>query len=57
MAVHSTITPARRNPTWVPALQPLGLLAPFFNGRGAAPVIARPPAPVRPAPAREFVAC
>lgn len=56
MAVHSTITPARRNPTWVPAPYPLGLLSPFFNGRGAAPVIARP-APVRPAPAREMVAC
>lgn len=56
MAFASSITAARHNPTWVPAPQPLGLLAPFFNGRGAAPVIARP-APVRPAPARELVAC
>jgi len=56
MAYAPSITPARRNPTWVPAPYPLGDLARFFNGRGAAPVIARP-APVRPAPARELVAC
>lgn len=56
MAYASSITPARRNPTWVPAPYPLGDLARFFNGRGTAPVIARP-APVRPAPARELVAC
>lgn len=56
MAFASSNTPARRNPTWVPAPHPLGLLAPFFNGRGAAPVIARP-ARVRPAPARELVGC
>lgn len=56
MAYVPSITPARRNPTWVPAPYPLGDLARFFNGRGAAPVITRP-APVRPAPARELVAC
>ena len=56
MAVHSTTTPARRNPTWVPAPYPLGDLARFFNGGSSAPVIARP-APVRPAPARELVGC
>lgn len=56
MAYAPSITPARRNPTWVPAPYPLGLLAPFFNGRGPAPIIARP-APVRPAPARELVGC
>lgn len=48
---HSTL--ARRNPTWTPAVQPLGILAPFFGGRGAAPVVSRP-APVRPAPAMEM---
>lgn len=56
MASAAHTTPARRNPTWVPAPYPLGYLARFFNGRGAAPVIARP-APVRPAPAQELVAC
>lgn len=47
---------ARINPTWTPSVEPLGILAPFFNGRGAAPVVTRP-APVRPAPAKELVAC
>lgn len=56
MAYAPSITPARRNPTWVPATEPLGLLAPFFNGRGAAPIINQP-APKSPAPARELVAC
>lgn len=56
MAAQAFITPARRNPTWVPATEPLGLLAPFFNGRGTAPIINQP-APKRPAPARELVAC
>lgn len=56
MAVHSTITPARHNPTWVPATEPLGLLAPFFGGRGTAPIINQP-TPRCPAPARELVAC
>lgn len=45
---------ARINPAWAPASEPLGMLAPFFNGRGAAPITARP-APVRPAPAMEMV--
>ena len=56
MAYAPSTTPARRNPTWVPATEPLGLLAPFFGGRGAAPIINQP-APKRPAPARELVAC
>ena len=53
-AAHSTL--ARRNPTWAPAPEPLGMLAPFFNGRGTAPAIARN-VPARPAPAKELVAC
>lgn len=47
---------ARINPTWAPPPEPLGMLAPFFNGRGAAPAVSRP-SPARPAPARELVAC
>lgn len=47
---------ARINPTWAPAAEPLGMLAPFFNGRGSAPAIARN-VPARPAPARELVEC
>ncbi len=47
---------ARINPTWVPAVEPLGALAPFFNGRGSSPVVSRP-VPARPAPARELVEC
>nr|WP_303705417.1 hypothetical protein [Brevundimonas naejangsanensis] len=37
-------------------VQANAMLAPFFNGRGAAPIINQP-APKRPAPARELVAC
>lgn len=51
---HSTL--ARRNPTWVPAPQPLGPLARFFGGPSSAPAISRP-TPVRPAPAMEMVGC
>ena len=56
MAAQAFTTPAWRNPTWVPATEPLGLLTPFFNGRGAAPIINQP-APKRPAPVMELVAC
>lgn len=51
---HSTL--ARRNPSWVPAPYPLGILTPFFGGRGSAPAIV-PDVPARPAPAAELVAC
>ena len=56
MKAQSNTRLARINPSWTPAVQPLGNLAPFFGGRGAAPVTSRP-APVRPAPARELVSC
>lgn len=49
-------TPARLNPTWVPAPYPLGDLARFFNGRGSAPAIVSN-VPARPAPAAGLVAC
>lgn len=45
MAAQAHTTPARLNPTWVPAEQPLGLLAPFFNRRGQAPAAANDPKP------------
>lgn len=48
---HTTL--ARLNPSWVPAPYPLGDLARFFNGRGAAPVAASP-APRKPVPALEM---
>lgn len=51
---HTTL--ARINPSWTPAVEPLGMLAPFFNGRGHSPAIIRN-VPARPAPARELVAC
>lgn len=54
MAYRPSTTLARINPTWVPAPYPLGDLARFFGGRGAAPVASRP-APVRPAPAMAVV--
>lgn len=53
MATPAHTTPARLNPTWVPAEQPLGPLARFFGGSSSAPAISRP-APVRPAPAMEM---
>ena len=53
MASQAHTTLARRNPTWVPAPQPLGMLAPFFGGGSSAPAITRP-APARPAPAMEM---
>lgn len=45
MAVHSTITPARHNPTWVPATEPLGPLAPFFNRKRPSAATADPTKP------------
>ena len=56
MASAAHITPARQNPTWVPAPYPLGDLARFFNGRGSASAIVSN-VPARPAPAGELVAC
>jgi hypothetical protein len=56
MASAAHTTPARLNPTWVPAPYPLGDLARFFNGRGNAPAIVST-VPARPAPAAELVAC
>lgn len=60
MAYLASTTPqvrphlARINPTWQPARQPLGVLAPFFGGDDStAPVVSRP-MPVRPAPAMEM---
>lgn len=44
---------ARINPTWTPSTEPLGLLAPFFNGRGTAPALVSN-VPARPAPAMEL---
>lgn len=52
MAKNTNTTPARLNPTWVPAEEPLGPLAKFFGGSSSAPAVSRP-APVRPAPAFE----
>ena len=56
MASAAHNTPARLNPTWVPAPYPLDMLAPFFNGRGSAPAIVSN-VPARPAPAAELVSC
>ncbi len=56
MAYAPSIMLARVNPTWVPPAEIYEPLAPFFNGRGAAPIINQP-APKRPAPTRELVAC
>jgi hypothetical protein len=56
MASKAHITPARQNPSWVPAPYPLGDLARFFNGRGSAPAIVASD-PARPAPAAELVSC
>lgn len=42
-AAHSTL--ARRNPTWVPAPEPLGMLAPFFNDKGQSPATVDPTKP------------
>lgn len=56
MASPANTTLARMNPAWVAPAELSPLLAPFFNGRGAAPIINQP-APKRPAPARELVAC
>lgn len=53
MAYTASTTPARLNPSWTPAEQPLGPLAKFFGGSSSAPVVSRP-APVRPAPAMEM---
>lgn len=50
-AVHTI--PARLNPSWAPATQPLGLLAPFFNRRGPAIAVVASPAR-KPAPAMEM---
>lgn len=60
MAYVPSTTPASRphlariNPTWQPARQPLGMLAPFFGGDDAAAADESRPAPVRPAPAMEM---
>jgi hypothetical protein len=60
MAYVPSSTPASRphlariNPTWQPACQPLGMLAPFFGGDDAATLVMSRPAPVRPAPAMEI---
>ena len=44
----------RINPTWTPATEPLGPLAPFFRRRkGGATHPASRPLPVRPSPAFE----
>lgn len=56
MASAAHITPARQNPSWVPAPYPLGDLARFFNGRGSATAIVAN-VPARPAPAAELVSC
>ncbi|WP_312595487.1 hypothetical protein [Brevundimonas sp.] len=56
MAFPAHNTPARLNPTWVPAPYPLGDLARFFNGRGSAPAIVAN-VPARPAPAMGLVEC
>ena len=56
MASAAHTTPARLNPSWTPATAPLGMLAPFFNGRGHSPAIVSN-VPARPAPALELVAC
>lgn len=56
MAYPAHITPARLNPSWTPATEPLGPLERFFNRRGPSAAVASP-APVRPTPARELVAC
>lgn len=56
MASTANSTLARTNPTWAPATQPLGMLAPFFRGGASSPAVASP-APVRPAPTQELVAC
>jgi hypothetical protein len=56
MASAALTTLARSNPSWTPAAEPLGMLAPFFNGRGHSPAIVSN-TPARPAPARELVAC
>lgn len=56
MASAAHITPARLNPSWVPAPYPLGDLARFFNGRGNAPAVISN-VPARPAPAAELVSC
>lgn len=51
MALRPYITgQVRPHPPGVTLEQISDMLAPFFNGRGAAPVLNRP-APVRPAPA------
>lgn len=47
---------ARINPAWTPSREPLGILTPFFGGRGSAPAIVAN-VPARPAPAAELVAC
>ena len=52
MASAAHTTPARLNPSWTPATAPLGILAPFFNGRGPAPAVVASPAR-KPAPAME----
>lgn len=56
MAYAPSTTLARVNPTWVPPAEIYEPLARIFRGRGAAPIINQP-APKRPAPARELVAC
>lgn len=48
------ITSQRTNPSWTPATQPLGMLAPFFNRRGPAPAVAAV-SPRKPVPAMELV--
>lgn len=54
MASAAHITPARLNPSWTPATQPLGMLAPYFNRRGPAPAVAAV-SPRKPVPALEMV--
>lgn len=54
MASAAHTTPARQNPSWVPAPYPLGDLARFFQGRGDATVTADvvPNRPLSPAEAQ-----
>lgn len=54
MAIAAHTTPARLNPSWVPAPYPLGDLARFFNGRDDASAIVNnvPARPLTPAEAQ-----
>lgn len=53
MASAAHITPARLNPSWTPATQPLGMLAPYFQRRGPAPAVVAV-SPHKPVPALEM---